>query len=189
MSEGRLRGRTNTEPTDTAKDSPLSERPRHRAVSRKRPHEGGDVGGGTAVKTPKSEMANDHFSPIVAVNVHPSHQAAAAAAADPTAQGWIRSRSDMTRRTPWSFPSSSESLRDYSNTWWLHSARKDLNAFRAPPLYLPSFARQQPQAVHLRAAREFLQRSYCTQQLPQPCFLAPPHLWPPSWSRAAARSR
>lgn len=194
MPEGRLSKRTNAEPTVPAKDSPLSEQPRDRAANRKRPHEAGD-GGGTAVKRLKPEIANDHFCSITALNTHPSSQVAvAAAAADPSAQGWVRSRSHMTSRTPWGFTSPSESVwdarafADYSNTWWLHSARKDLNAFRAPPLYFPSFARQQ-QAVHLRAAREFLQHSFCTQPQPQPSFLTPSYLWPPSWSRAAASSR
>lgn len=189
MPEGRLSRRTDTESTDVAKDSPLSQRPGHRAPSRKRPHEGGGGGGG-AVKRPKSEFAKNHFSSIATLNAHSSSQAATAA--DPSAQGWIMSRSHMTRRSPWGFTSLSDSVwdasafADYSNTWWLHSASKDLNAFRAPPLYFPSLERRQhQQQVQLRAVREFLQRSFCTHQT---SFLAPPSHWPPSGSVAGQTS-
>lgn len=191
MPEGRLGRRTDTESTDVAKDSRLSQQPGHRAPSRKRPHEGGGGGGGAA-KRPKSEFAQNHFSSIATLNAH-SLTPQAARAADPSTQGWIMSRSHMARRSPWGFTSLSDSVwddsafADYSNTWWLYSAPKDLNAFRAPPLYYPSFARrqQQQQQVQLRAVREFLQRSFCTHQT---SFLAPPSHWPPSGSVAGQTS-
>lgn len=167
--EGRLSKRTDSEPARTAKDSPL----------RKRTQE---CGGGGAVKRPRLETANSHLNSVDTVMVHPPSQA--------PAPGWIRSSGHVTGRTPWGFASSSQTLWDVgafaerSNSWWLHSAQKDLHAFRAPPLYFSSLARQQQQVAHFRAVREFSQAR----------FLAPLYHWPPSGSvaghgRAAATSR